>query len=161
MRFLTNDSWPIIRGVAGSKGIPLLLLNRYSSGVLLVLAIPDNLADLYHLPRGVLTQMRAYLMTDVPLRIDAPAQVSIFAYDNGTFVLESFREAKSTFIVSAAGKGVKLRDLGSGALVEALTEAESAATGHAAARRRYTEPARTAFRVSLEAHSLRAMRLEH
>jgi hypothetical protein len=105
--------------------------------------------------------MRAYLMTDAPLRIDAPAQVSTFFYDNGTFVLESYRDAKSTFIVSAAGKGVKLRDLGSGTLVEALPEAESAATGNAPARRHFTEAARTAFSVSLEAHSLRAMRLEN
>ncbi len=162
MHFLTNDSWPIIRGVAGSKGFPLLLMNRYSRGVLLVLAIPENFADLYRLPRRVLTQLRAYLMTDAPLRIDAPAQVSTFLYDNGTFVLESYRDAKSTFIVSAAGKGVKLRDLGSGALVEPLSEAEAAAAaGDRTARRHYTEAARSAFRVSLEAHSLRAMRLEN
>lgn len=161
MRFLTNDSWPIIRGVAGSKGIPLLLMNRYSRGQLLVLAIPENFADLYRLPRGVLSQIRAYLMTDVPLRIDAPAQVSTFVYDNGTFVLESYRDAKTTFLVSAKGRGLKLRDLGSGALVAAVPEAESAATGNVAARRRYTEAVRSTFRVSLEAHSLRALRLEN
>jgi len=159
IRFLTNDSWPIIRGVAGSKGFPLMLMNRYSRGVLLVLAIPQNFADLYRLPRGVLGQLRAYLMTDLPLRTDAPAQVSTFVYDNGSFVLESYRDAKSSFIVSAAGEGVKLRDLSGGTLVQVLAEADSG-TGNAAPRRRYTEAPRSAFRVSLEAHSLRAFRLE-
>jgi hypothetical protein len=161
IRFLTNDSWPIIRGVAGSREFPVMLMNRYSRGILLVLAIPENFADLYRLPRGVLAQMRAYLMTGLPLRTDAPALVSVFAYDNGTFVLESYRDAKSSFVVSTAGKGVKLRDLSSGTLVEALAEVDSGASGGAASRRHYSEAPRTAFRVSLEAHSLRAMRLEN
>lgn len=160
IRFLTNDSWPIIRGVAGSKGFPLLLMNRYARGVLLVLAIPENFADLYRLPRALLSQLRAYLMPDFPARIDAPAQVSVFAYDNNAFVLESFRPESTSIIVSTPGTGARLRDLRSGGLVPALTAPDMVATGNAAPRRASGDALRTSFRVILDAHSLRSYRLE-
>ena len=34
IRFYTNDSWPLIRGVAASKGFPIVLMDRYSRGVI-------------------------------------------------------------------------------------------------------------------------------
>ena len=42
IRFYTNDTWPMIRGVAGANGDPILLMNRYSRGVIYVLTIPEN-----------------------------------------------------------------------------------------------------------------------
>ncbi|HEY1725109.1 MAG TPA: hypothetical protein VGF89_06785 [Steroidobacteraceae bacterium] len=160
LQFLTNDSWPIIRGVAGSKGFPLLLMNRYSRGVLLVLTVPENLADLYQLPRALLGQLRSYLMRDFPVRVDAPAYVSIFAYDNNAFVLESFRPDTATIIVSTVGAGTKLRDLGSGVMVQALADSDLSATGNVTARRSCREASCRSFRVTLAAHSLRAYQVE-
>jgi len=104
IRFYTNDTWALIRGVANAKGFPILLMNRYSRGVLYVLAIPDNPGDLYRLPQGVTNVLRKYLLADFPVRIDAPSHVSLFAYDNGSYVVQSFRSTPASVDVTVAGK---------------------------------------------------------
>ena len=86
---IPNDSWGIVRGIADAKGFPILLMNRYSKGAIYELTIPENMADLYNLPQPLLTRLKVYLQRDFPVRLDAPALVSLFAYDNGTFVVES------------------------------------------------------------------------
>jgi len=96
LHYFTNDAWPIIRGVAGARGFPVLLMNRYSKGVLYVLSIPSNIGDLYSMPPGVMNSVKTYLMADTPVRIDAPAGVSLFTYDNGAYVIQSFRDTATT-----------------------------------------------------------------
>lgn len=112
VHFYTNDSWPIIRGVAGAKGFPIVLMNRYSNGIVYLLTLPENLGDLYAMPRAALAKIEAYLMKDVPVRIDAPPQVALFVYDNGTFVVQSFRAE-----VAAVGLSVAAHDALSGEAV--------------------------------------------
>jgi hypothetical protein len=90
--FLTNDAWPVIRGIADNNAFPILLMDQYGKGKLFVLTIPDNFTDLYEIPEATLNAIRSYIMGDFPVRIDSPAQVSLFAYDNGTFIVESFRD---------------------------------------------------------------------
>ncbi|MFS2018443.1 hypothetical protein ACEN88_17935 [Massilia sp. CT11-108] len=96
LHYFTNDAWPIIRGVAGARGFPVLLMNRYSKGVLYILSIPSNIGDLYSMPPGVMNSVKTYLMADAPVRIDAPAGVSLFTYDNGAYVIQSFRDTPTT-----------------------------------------------------------------
>jgi hypothetical protein len=55
-----------------------------------VLTIPDNFGDLYNFPPEVLNRIRSVLSEDVKVRIEGPAQVGLFVYDNGTFIVESF-----------------------------------------------------------------------
>jgi len=38
----------------------------------------------------VLTSIKEVLTRDLPVRVEAPAQVSLFVYDNNTFIVESF-----------------------------------------------------------------------
>jgi hypothetical protein len=92
IRFLTNDAWPVVRGIADNNGFPILLMNQYGKGKLFVLTVPDNFTDLYEIPEAALNAVRSYVMGDFPVRIEAPAKVSLFAYDNGSFVVESFRD---------------------------------------------------------------------
>jgi hypothetical protein len=75
-------------------------MNHYSKGIFYVLAIPENIGDLYNLPRGVTSAIKGYLQQDFPVRMDSPAQVALFAYDNGAFVIESFRPEDSEVTVS-------------------------------------------------------------
>ncbi|MVW63755.1 hypothetical protein GPY61_27885 [Massilia sp. NEAU-DD11] len=96
LHYFTNDAWPIIRGVAGARGFPVLLMNRYSKGVLYILSIPSNIGDLYSMPPGVMNSVKTYLMADTPVRIEAPAGVSLFTYDNGAYVIQSFRDTPTT-----------------------------------------------------------------
>jgi hypothetical protein len=151
IRFYTNDAWPLIRGVAEARGVPILLMERYSRGILYILNIPDNPGDLYELPRPVTQAIRSYLQGDFPVRLDAPAQVSLFAYDNGTFIVESFRPEPSSVDVSVLGAHRSLKDLISGELVSAESEA-----GNADARNPILAP-RTRFRMQVPAHSYRLL----
>ena len=148
IRFYTNDSWPLIRGVADAYGVPVLLLNRYSRGVLYVLNIPDNPGDLYELPQPVMKAIRGYLQADFPVRLDSPARVSLFAYDNDTFVVESFRSQPATVGVFVTGGHTKLHDVLTG-------EEVSAGAAGAAQGGPPGEAPRTAFNVQIPPHSYR------
>jgi hypothetical protein len=109
LHYFTNDAWPIIRGVAGARGFPILLMNRYSKGLLYVLDIPSNIGDLYSLPPGVMNGVKAYLQANDPVRIEAPSGVALFTYDNGAYVIESYRDTETRVRVvrhrAPAGEG--------------------------------------------------------
>jgi hypothetical protein len=92
VRFYTNDSWGIIRGVAAAKGYPMVLMNHYSKGTLYLWTMPENFGDLYNLPQPMITRLKRYLFADLPVQIDAPDHVALFTYDNGAFVVENFRD---------------------------------------------------------------------
>lgn len=115
--FLTNDAWPVVRGTANGYAAPLLLMNRYSKGMLFVLTIPENLNDLYRLPQPVLTAIKTYLLQQFPVQLDAPSQVSLFVYDDNHFVVESFRDAPVDVTVSILGVHSNIRNIATGAIV--------------------------------------------
>jgi hypothetical protein len=155
IRFYTNDSWGIIRGVAGAKGNPLLLMNEYSKGTVYLLNIPENMADLYNLPQPAISRIKHYLMEDFPVRIDAPDLVSMFAYDNGTLAVHSFRHTASAVNVIVPGQNAKLRDLSTGKLVMAKAPVKQVLPRWAT-----PDAPATMFPISLEAHSWRTYRIE-
>jgi hypothetical protein len=130
LKFYTNDSWPVIRGVANAKGFPLLLMNRYSKGILYVLNIPDNLGDLYDLPQPAVTAIKRFVQGSFPIRIEAPSHVSLFAYDNGTVIIQSYRDEEAEVTISVAGNDRRMRkdDAGLAAIVRTPQPGESAAT---------------------------------
>jgi len=120
VKFFTNDAWPVIRGIADGNGFPMVLMDEYGKGKLYVLTIPDNFADLYALPQDELDALRSYVMGDFPVRIDAPAKVSLFAYDNGAMVVESFRDEAVEVAVRVKGRVARLKNLQTGAVVEGM-----------------------------------------
>ena len=156
--FMTNDAWPLIRGTANGGGAPILLMDRYGKGILYVLTIPDNFNDLYALPAGVLTAIRSYVGEGLPVQLDGPSQVSLFTYDNGTFVLESFRGESEAVDVSVRGPGKHLRNLATGETLEAIAASGAASNPH----RRVVadQPPRTHFAVTLLPHSYAAFAVE-
>ena len=112
IRFLTNDSWPIIRALSNGRGYPLLLSNRYSKGLLYIWTMPDNFNDLYRLPTSVTSAVKNYVLAGFPVRLDGPSQVALFAYDNNTFVVQSYRHTETDVTVSVLDPGTtKLRNL--------------------------------------------------
>ncbi|WP_049973907.1 hypothetical protein [Azospirillum sp. B4] len=156
VRYYTNDSWPIIRGVANAKGFPILLMNRYSKGILYVLTMPENPGDLYNLPQGLVTEVKKYLQRDFPVRLDAADHVSLFAYDNGTFVVQSFRDQPVTVNLSLLGQGVRLRNLSTGQLVAATP----VAAGKTDTWKRDGVPPRTDFGATVQPHSYQVFKIE-
>ena len=151
--FLTNDAWPIVRGTASGRGAPMLLMDRYSKGILYILTIPENANDLYALPQPVLAAIRRYILFGFPVTIDAPSKVSLFAYDNTAFVVESFLDTPADITISAEGAPSHLRNLASG---------ESLPAEVASARRaRNTQHApHSDFKLTIQPHSFLAFTAE-
>jgi hypothetical protein len=114
VRYATNDAWDLLTGLHAGVGYPLLLQAGYAKGSLYVLTIPDGLGDLYRLPTEVLTAVRNLLSKDLFVSIEAPAQVSLFAYDNGTFIVESFLPHATGVRVVTDARFTRLHDLVSG-----------------------------------------------
>jgi hypothetical protein len=148
IRFLTNDAWALVRGLASGNGFPILLMDRYSKGILFVLTIPDNFSDLYNLPPHVLTSIKHYLLPNFPVQLEGPSQVSLFAYDNQTFIVESFADHKTEATVSVTGDASKLKNLVTGEVI-----GSELAPAQPSRQRLPFGAARTSFKISLEPHS--------
>ena len=114
IRFYTNDTWPVIQGEAAAHGVPILLMTGYSRGQLYVLDVPSNMGGLYRLPEPVLNMLRGYLLARFPVRINAPAHVALFAYDNHTFIVESYLPRPVTVRIFVHHGARELVDLVSG-----------------------------------------------
>jgi hypothetical protein len=114
IRYPTNDAWELVSALSAGKGFPILLDAGYSTGHLYVLTIPDNFGDLYRLPPGALTRIKEVLMKDLPVRVESPAQVALFLYDNDSFIVESFQPQGSQVTIVTDPRMTKLRDLRSG-----------------------------------------------
>ena len=115
--FLTNDSWALVRALASGRGYPILFMNRYSKGIIYVWTIPDNFNDLYRQPVEVTSALKSYLMRGFPVRVDAPAQVALFAYDNNSFIVESYLATETDVKIFVAGSATKLRNLVTGEIL--------------------------------------------
>ena len=107
-----------MRAEANGNGFPLLLLNRYSKGVLYVWTMPDNFNDLYALPPEVTGAIKNYVMRGFPVRLDGPAQVALFAYDNGAFIVQNFSATAADVKISTLGNSTKLKNLVTGETLE-------------------------------------------
>ncbi len=90
--YRTNDSWELVSAIDGDNGWPLLQDADYIKGHLYVLTIPENFADLYNLPEPVLNAIRSLLTPHLPVQLEAPGKVSLFEYDNHTFIVENFHD---------------------------------------------------------------------
>jgi hypothetical protein len=151
--FLTNDAWALVRAMANGRGYPLLFMDRYSKGVLYVWTIPENFNDLYRLPTEVLTAIRSYVMTGFPVRVDGPSQVALFAYDNNTFIVESYLPTETDVKVSVLDGFTKLRNVVTGEVLSG----QSPQAGWRG--QRGAEP-RVSFNVHLLPHSYAVFAME-
>jgi hypothetical protein len=117
IEFSTNDCVPLIVAFAERKNYPVLLQVRYGAGILYVLTIPENYGDLYDFPIPVLDQIRRTVMQAVAIRLEGPANLGLFVYDNHTFIVESFLRYNSDVKIILNKKDMKLADLISGAKI--------------------------------------------
>jgi len=150
----TNDAWEIAGAgrplTGGVSGYPMLLRAPYSKGNLYVITIPDDFGNLYDLPAGVLNLFRQTLSKDLDLRIDAPSKVSLFIYDNDTFIVESFLDEPVTININAKEGIDKITDMLSYEVID--KQPVQPATGF---RRFRADDKNNIFRVTLMPHSYR------
>lgn len=117
IRYATNDSWEVISALTSpsrTSGTPLLHEAKYSNARLYVITIPQAQGDLYSLPAEALNGIRAVVARDMPVRLEAPAMVALFAYDNDKFIVESFRDSMGAIRLVADKRIARLRDLSTG-----------------------------------------------
>ena len=150
IEFLTNDAWPLVRAMANGGACPLLIMDRYAKGVLYVLTIPDNFADLYRLPTPVTSALKGYLLRGFPVRLDGPGQVALFAYDNHTFIVESFLPWETDVNISTTSGFTQLRNLVTGEKIAGQAPEPPAGFG---GRRQAPFENRESFNVHLLPHS--------
>jgi hypothetical protein len=122
-------------------------MDKFSKGILYILTVPENANDLYALPQPVLTQLKQYLMVRFPVTMDAPAKVSLFVYDNNTFVVESYLEAPTEVTVGTLGPATRIRNIATGETIEGAPAAKS---------RRGQVEQRTTFKIQVQPHSFAA-----
>ena len=116
VNFDTNEDWAVVRGMADGRGVPMLITDHYGKGTLMVWTMPENLNDLYKIPMPVLNAIKHYITGSQPVRLYGPAQVSLFEYSNGTFVVESFLNHPVT--VQIAGQFAQIRNLRNRAILK-------------------------------------------
>jgi hypothetical protein len=80
--------------------------------------MPDNFTDLYALPAEVTAAIKNYVMRGFPVRLDGPAQVALFAYDNKAFIAENFSAAAADVKISTLGNSTKLKNIVTGEMIE-------------------------------------------
>ena len=151
--YLTNDSWEDISCLASGTGSPLLHQARYATGSLFVLTIPDNFGDLYKLPAEVLNRIREVLSQEMPVRIEGPSQVSLFVYDNGTYVVESFLPESAVVKIISRKNARVIEDVSTGKKYLGTAAESPPIWGR-------LREATTRFEVTLDPHSYIVFRAE-
>jgi len=101
-----NDIWPLSAALTPHSSHALLLCGAYGKGSLYILTIPDNFADLYNLPAETLALLRGQF--DLPVTLESVGRVSLFPYDNNTFILQSFLDRPERVRVRINKPDVKL-----------------------------------------------------
>lgn len=121
------DIDPIIQAIYkdDSRSPVLLQLQGLLKGRLFILVIPENDSDLYQLPQEILTQIRKELMGDVPVYLDCPSKISLFTYDNNTFVTRSYLTNASSYKIVIKKPLAKLFDLQTGAELHGYVDGDT------------------------------------
>ncbi len=116
----TNDCWELITAYSEGNGYPLLLMAGYGKSIMYVLTIPDNFSDLYNLPADVLSMIKNIMMKDLYVSTESKSKISLFVYDNNTFIVHSFLPHRETVKVIIKGEADKLRELSSNRILEGV-----------------------------------------
>jgi len=148
INYLTNDSWEEISATNGATGWPILHRAQYSKANLYILTIPENFSDLYQYPTDVLNRIRTIATQDFNLKLEGPSQVSLFYYDNGTFIVESFLPEPVTVKIVAKEPVAILTDLQNKEVLNGT------AVQNPYFRNRQSTPEKT-FEITLKPHSFR------
>jgi hypothetical protein len=155
--FLTNDAWSLVRAEANGNGFPLFLMDRYARGVLYIWTIPDNFNDLYTLPPEVTGAIKNFVMRGFPVRLDGPSRVALFAYDNHTFIVESYLPGETDVKISVTGNSTTLKNLVTGETINAqLPPPLPYGT-----RKNDNDENRASFTVHLQPHSYAVFAVEN
>ena len=87
MEFRNNATWgAICKATCEEEACTLFAVDTYGDGKLYTLVVPEAFSDIKYFPENVLKRMRKEFDVN-GIHIDAKGQISIFTYDNDTFVI--------------------------------------------------------------------------
>ncbi len=87
LEFRNNATWgAICKAIREEEACTLLARDTYGDGQMYTLVLPDVFSDIKYLPKNVLARMRREFAVN-GIRLDAKGQISIFVYDNDSFVI--------------------------------------------------------------------------
>jgi hypothetical protein len=152
IQYSTNDSWELISGMDGGLGWPLLHQAKFGNGVIYLLNVPENFADLYNLPDAVLNAIREVVCKNLGVMIRGGSMVSVFLYDNNTIILESFNDKPVDLELVLSQKLEQVTDLISGEKLSLQVIPEFRM------RNRQIYPERYSCKLHIPPHSFRLVR---
>lgn len=87
LEFRNNATWgAICKAICEEEACTLFAIDTYGKGKLYTMVLPDAFSDIKYYPETVLGRMRKEFAVN-GTRIDGKGQISLFAYDNDTFVI--------------------------------------------------------------------------
>ncbi len=89
--FRNNATWALVKVGSGQESYGILLKDTYGKGQMYTLTVPDCFPDVYRLPAEVLTRLHAEFPVG-GVYLEADAQVSLFVYDNDSFIVYPYVE---------------------------------------------------------------------
>lgn len=109
--YFTNDVWALAAAHGQDNNFPILLKTFYDNGKVYVLTIPEDPGDLYHYPAAVWNTIRSVLCKASPVVLSAGTGITLFTYDNGTFLLRSFLPYSEQVTITVRKENAVLTDL--------------------------------------------------
>lgn len=87
LEFRNNATWgAICKAICEEDACTLLSRDTYGGGQMMTMVIPEAFSDIKYLPAPVLSRMRKEFAVN-GIRLEAKGQISIFIYDNDSFVI--------------------------------------------------------------------------
>ncbi|MCR5356142.1 MAG: hypothetical protein K6E63_01925, partial [Lachnospiraceae bacterium] len=104
-----NASWSLLNGGDGDLHTSLLLRSSYGKGRLYVMAVPENDADLYRIPRAAVDVFKRALTLKKSDTYASGRNFSMFTYDDGSMILYRYVKAdvKPEHVTLRTGNKVK------------------------------------------------------
>ena len=115
-----NASWSLLNGGDGDYHASLFLRSAYGRGRLYIMAVPDNYADLYRMPRSATD---VYKRAMNPLLYASGSNFSMFTYDDGSLILYRYvkGDVRPAHVrLSSLNKTEGFKDAVSGELIPAV-----------------------------------------
>jgi hypothetical protein len=154
IQYSTNDSWEMISAMDSGLGWPLLHAGSFANGKLYMLTIPENFDDLYNLPVEVLNKIRETVCKPFGIEFKGGSKVSLFLYDNKTFVVESFNDQPVEVEVVLTQKANSVTDLSTS------NKLEMSVVYEARNQRGRATPEKYGYKITLPTHSFGAFKIE-
>ncbi len=87
LEFRNNATWgAVCKGICEEEACTLFAVDTYGDGQMYTLVVPEAFSDIKHYSENVLNRMRKEFAVN-GIRMEGKGQISIFAYDNDTFVV--------------------------------------------------------------------------